>query len=281
VKKFDLDALQTYLTAHFAEIEGWCWQYNYQPIQYLAQRQAKMGSLGPIAEIGVYRGKFFIGLALVKGKCAPHVAIDVFDMQQFSLAGDGSRIRVPKSVSEPQLDDFRANLRRCGIDPDSITILRADSTSLNGRDIEAAVPGFRKFSFFSVDGCHEFTHAYHDIAIAMELTENSGVIFVDDYLHARWPGAQEAVAKHMFGGAPRFVPLYYIYNKLALCHVNFHQDYLEGLQAFYRENHKDVTLRRITRYGWTSLTIEPKDGMPVLAPKQQPTTPEPDAPASS
>lgn len=257
-------ALQNYLSQHYASIEGWCWEYNWQPIQYLAARHREMNTEGPVAEIGVFHGKFFIGLCLLGDGLTPHVAIDVFDMQKFSLSGDGSRIRVPKNSSDAQLETFKSNLQKCGVTLDRVKIIRSDSTNLTPREIERLVPGIGKFSMFSVDGCHEFTHAYNDISLAMELTDNYGIIFVDDYLHARWPGAQEAVAKLMFGGAPKFVPLYYIHNKLALCHVNFHSDYLEGLMEFYRTYHPSSSVRRVTRYGWQSLTIEPKVGAPIL-----------------
>lgn len=263
----NIQALNRYITEDYASVEGWCWEYNWQPIQFLAERQKELNDEnGPIAEIGVFHGKFFIGLALIKEDATgQHTAIDVFDMQQFSLAGNGTKIRTSKDVSDKQMAVFRSNIKRYGIDPDGISIIRADSTNLNGRDIERAVPNFSKYSFFSVDGCHEFTHAYHDLGIAMELTDHTGVIFVDDYMHNRWPGVHEAVAKMMFCGAPKFVPLYYIHNKLAMCHVNLHHEYLEGLHKFLIERHPSTPVRRVTRYGWATLTIEPRPGTPVLA----------------
>lgn len=263
----NLAALNRYLTQQYQGVQGWCWEYNWQPIQFLAQRQAQLSPcIRPIAEIGVFHGKFFIGLALLKqGSKFTHTAIDVFDLQEFSLAGDGSRIRVPRETSDKLLDKFKQNISSSGIDMDAVCIIKADSTNLNAREIEGAAQSFSKYSFFSVDGCHEFTHAYSDLSLAMELTDHSGVIFVDDYMHAHWPGVHEAVAKLMYCGAPRFVPLYYVHNKLAMCHVNLQQDYLGGLQKFLTERHPATKLRPVTRYGWPTLTIEPKPGFPILA----------------
>ncbi|WP_082610182.1 class I SAM-dependent methyltransferase [Bosea sp. Root381] len=266
----DQDSLATldrYLTEQYVNVEGWCWEYNWQPIQFLAQRQSELSQhIGPVAEIGVFHGKFFIGLNLLKAKSRfTHTVIDVFDMQQFSMSGEGKRIRVPKNISDQQLDKFKFNAVSAGIDVDALCIIKSDSTNLLSREIEAAINNYSKFSFFSVDGCHEFTHAYSDLNLAMEMTDHNGIIFMDDYLHARWPGVHEAVAKMMFCGAPRFVPLYYVHNKLAMCHVNLHNDYLEGLFRFLTERHPATTVRRVTRYGWPTLTIEPKSGSPVLA----------------
>ncbi|MGK8235126.1 hypothetical protein ACLGGT_13250 [Roseovarius sp. MS2] len=78
--------LNAYLQTGIHKVDGWCIPQLWQSIWPL--RQA-IGA-GPIAEIGVFEGKFFIGLA----KCFAEnrhdsVAIDVFDLQQFNLDGAG------------------------------------------------------------------------------------------------------------------------------------------------------------------------------------------------
>jgi hypothetical protein len=256
--------LRRYLTTQFERVEGWCWKYTWQPLEFIDARQRELGAHGPIAEIGVFRGRFFIGLASLKSDACSHLALDVFDLQEFSMSGSGTRINVPKEISNQLLSSFRDNIQVAGIRPDAVTIIRRDSVSTTAREIERQIPKFQKFLFFSIDGCHEYTHAYHDLNLALELTATHGLILVDDYLNARWPGAQEAVAKLYFGSAPRFVPLYYVYNKLALCHVNLHQDYFEGLVAFYAKNYPKAHVRAVTRYGWRTLTIEPSSGLDVL-----------------
>lgn len=267
--------LRGYLVDQFESVDGWCWKYTWQPIEFIDRRQRALGAAGPIAEIGVYHGRFFIGLALLKLDHAPHIAIDVFDMQEFSMSGSGTKIRVDKSVSEAQFSTFQSNLKRAGLDGGSIQILRSDSVALSSSEIYKAAGFANKPLFFSVDGCHELTHAYHDIHLAMDLTSQYGLILVDDYLHARWPGVHEAVAKIYFGSAPRFVPLYYVHNKLALCHVNLHHDYFDGLQAYYAEHYREAHVRTVTRYGWRTLTIEPKNGTDVILglPPGEMTTP--------
>lgn len=257
--------LRDYLVCQFEAVEGWCWKYVWQPLEFIDQKQRELGATGPVAEVGVYHGRFFLGLAaLKKDASSPHVVIDVFDMQEFSMSGSGTKIRVPKSISSAQLPAFESNLRRAGFKEGDVRIIRADSVALSPGEIREMVDGLRKFLFFSVDGCHEFTHTYHDLHLAIELTSSFGIILVDDYLHARWPGVQEAVAKLYFGGAPRFVPLFYIHNKLALCHVNLHQEFFEGLQSFYAKHHASAHVRTVTRFGWPTLTIEPRVGSNVI-----------------
>lgn len=259
-----IDLLRRYLQNHFNSIDGWCWRYSFQPLEWLDRRQRELRAVGPIAEIGVYHGKFFIGLQALKADAYPSLALDVFDMQSFSMAGDGTRIRVPTEISSQQRANFESNLVKADVDLSHVRIIRCDSVAIAVRELLKEVPDLQKFTFFSVDGNHEATQTYHDINLSMELTSEYGLIFADDYLNARWPGVHEAIAKLYFGSFPKYVPLYYLYNKLALCHVNLHDDYFEGLRRFYKESHPSAHVRTVTRYGWRTLTIEPRNGLDVL-----------------
>jgi hypothetical protein len=256
--------LENYLRDHFAQIEGWCWKYVWQPIAYIDGVQRSRGEDGPVCEIGVFKGKFFIGLASLKADQEKHLAIDVFGQQQFNMGGSGSPIIVPTSISQRQRPDFEKNLTTCGVGPQSVSILEADSLAIDASQIRPLLGEHSGFSMFSVDGCHEFTHAYQDTKLAMKLTATSGLIFIDDYYHQDWPGVHEAIAKIHYSEAPRFVPLFYIYNKLALCHVNYHSLYLSGLEQHFKENYPSVVVRPATRYGWKTLTIKPQVGSMVL-----------------
>jgi hypothetical protein len=256
--------LHKYLREHFNLIEGWCYKFNWLPLYYLDQAQRQFGRNGPICEIGVFKGKLFIGLMALKHDTRNHVAIDVFDQQQFNLDGNGKPIRVSDSLRHTQRDQFEQNIRQCGFDLKDTTIIQADSLDISFWEIRARPSNFHKFSFFSVDGCHELTHAYNDIKIAFELTSNEGIILVDDYYHADWPGVHEAVAKLYFSESPKFVPLYYVFNKLALCHVNLHSSYLHGLGSYLKANFPVVPIRKVKRYGWESITISPPQGTKIL-----------------
>ncbi len=247
--------VDAYLRGAFKDVGGWCLPQLWRVIQPLRVAMAADGCEGPIAEIGVYHGKFFIGLVKTMGAPAGNLAIDVFDMQRFNLdgAGDGN------------LAQFEANLARCGVDRAGVRSLRADSMTLTAEEVAALRPDEGGgFAMFSVDGCHMAEHTINDIRIAMALTRPEGLIFVDDYYNPDWPGVQEGVAKLYLTDAPRFVPLAYSCNKLILCHLSFHKTYLDALGAFLPSAFPQARLKRQPRFGYPTLTVSPEAGASVF-----------------
>jgi hypothetical protein len=240
-------AVKEYLSAGFNEIRGWCTPHLWQVIQPLDLAQAELGIEGPIAEIGVFHGKFLIGLIKTKNS-EGNYAIDIYDMQQFNLDGAG----------KGDLAALKQNLTLCKIPENLITLYRADSMTLGRNEIDSIRKGSGGgFSMFSVDGCHMVEHTINDIKIAMDLTLAGGIIFVDDYYNASWPGVQEGVAKLYLLDAPRFVPLAYLCNKLVLCHLSYHGAYLSKLKAFLKLNFPSTALKPVKRFGYDTLTVSP------------------------
>jgi hypothetical protein len=86
-----LAKLNQYLSKGIHDVHGWCIPQLWQVIWPL---RSAIGD-GGIAEIGVFEGKYLIGLAETFGSNSERkaIAIDVFDMQQFNLdkAGVGKR----------------------------------------------------------------------------------------------------------------------------------------------------------------------------------------------
>lgn len=240
------DAVSHYLHTSFHQTEGWCIPHLWQAIQPLSEFQTLKGVANPVAEIGVYQGKFFIGL--MKTRPAQfHYAIDVFSMQEFNLDGAG----------RGNLEAFRTNVTKSGEDINSVVCLERDSMALTRGQIEAIRGKTKGFSMFSVDGCHMVEHTINDMRIAMELTIAQGVIFVDDYYNANWPGVQEAVAKLYLLDSPRFVPLLYSCNKLFLVHISYHRQLLARVQSFMQKHFPDTGMKLVTRFGYDTLTLHP------------------------
>ena len=242
-----MQPLKDYLAGPFAKIQGWCLPHLWQSIQPIHEFQVARGMNRPVAEIGVHRGKFFIGL--VKTKCVPkgNLAIDLFDKQEFNLdkSGSGNAVELEKNLAE------------CGISPEAVEIWPADSLTLSDEDLRKITQLCGEFSFFSVDGCHLAEHTLNDARVAMRLTAPEGIIFIDDYYHPNWPGVQEGIAKLYFTDMPRFVPLLYSCGKLFLAHISYHAVYLECVAAFLEANHSGTAIKRVRRFGYDSLTVSP------------------------
>lgn len=240
------ERLLAYLRGPFQHIGGWCSPWLWQFIYPLAERQSAMRVSNPVAEIGVYQGKFFLGLMLTKMAPAHNYAIDVFDLQRFNLDGAGAG----------DLDRFQRNIDAVGISRASIEVLRADSMSLTSLDIQRIRGESNGFAMFSVDGCHKVEHTVNDIGIAMQLTVPEGIIFVDDYTNSDWPGVQEGVAKLYLMHSPKFVPLAVLHNKLFLCHLSYHSEFLQHLIDVSKRL-SGARAKVVTRFGYSSINLFP------------------------
>ena len=247
----------TYLDGPFASVEGWSVAQLWNLIDPLHEYQQRQGLSGPIAEIGVYHGKFFIALALLKAGEGRHAAIDVFDMQRFNLDGAG----------RGNLEKFRENLARCGVPEADVVMRPADSMSLKTPDIAAIREAHGPFAMFSVDGCHMAEHTINDFRIAMELTHPAGIVFVDDYLNADWPGVQEGMARLYLNDCPRFVPLAYAGNKLVTCNLSYHREYLAHLRKALPARYPQDRLKEVRRFGYDCLNVRLPPNGPALAPR--------------
>ncbi|MEJ8572067.1 class I SAM-dependent methyltransferase [Microbaculum marinum] len=242
-----IEHVAPYLDGGIKKVQGWCIPQLWNVIQPLHEYQENAGITGPIAEIGVFHGKFFIGLALTKKGQGKHTAFDVFDLQHFNLDGAG----------KGNLEAFTANLRQFDLPEDETEIRRVDSMALTRRDIAEIRAQRGAFSMFSVDGCHMVEHTINDFRIAMELTQPGGIIYVDDYLNPDWPGVQEGLARLYLNDAPRFVPIAYTCNKLFTCHISYARDMFDHLRETVRASFPNCQVKVVKRFGYDCLNVKP------------------------
>jgi len=237
--------LNDYLETGIRQVDGWC----LPQLWYALWPLAKLIGPGPMAEIGVFEGKFFIGLCKTFGTSPDNqaVAIDVFDMQEFNLDGAG----------KGKLDVFRDNLDRQGVGRDNVECITADSLALRGPDSDDLLKRYGAFSFFSIDGCHEVEHTLNDMRFAMTVTAHHGLIAVDDFTNPNWPGVEEAVARLYLFERPVFVPLLVTCNKLLLCSLSHHARYLNAIDAHFKEHYPETPRKKVRRYGYDTWTIQP------------------------
>ena len=234
-----------YLAGEIHEVKGWCLPQVWQVIWPLSK---EIGA-GAVAEIGIFQGKFFIGLSKTFATSSenPAAAIDVFELQEFNLDHSGTG----------DLAAFQGNLDRFGPGIGAVTIVQTDSLALDRADAEALIARHGRFSFFSVDGCHDVVHTVKDVEFAMSVTAHNGVIAVDDYLNPDWPGVAEAMAKMYLMGSHPFVPLAFCCGKLFLCSLSYHARYLEIIHSYIAANHPETRMKRVPRFGFDTLSVHP------------------------
>lgn len=241
------DKLKNYLEKDIHDVKGWCVPHLWNCLEPIMQFHSSIGLNKPVAEIGVYHGKFFIGLVKSTDSTEPSHVFDVFDMQEFNLdgAGVGSRKALEHNLLVNHVSLSRVILHTI----DSMTIGHSLMTEMGLHS--------GQFSFFSVDGCHTPEHTINDTRLAMDLTCSDGIVFVDDYNNPNWPGVQEGIAKMYLNDYPRFVPLVFTCNKLMLCHISRHQQFLELIASHVSCTFKTSRVKRVKRFGYDTLTISP------------------------
>lgn len=249
IVKQRLADINAYLSQGIHSVNGWCVPQLWQTIWPLAQ---EIGP-GPVAEIGVFEGKFLIGLCKTFGTSGENMAtaIDVFDMQEFNLDAAGVG----------KLGVLKDNLDRLGVGSENLHYVRADSLSLKARDSAAFLDRTGPCCFFSVDGCHEVVHTIHDIEFALSVISGNGIIAVDDYTNSDWPGVAEAVARMYLMSSYSFVPLAVTSNKLLLCGYSFQEKYIRLIQEYVSRHHPKSRIKKVKRFGFDTLTVHHENGI--------------------
>lgn len=152
-------------------------------------------------EIGVHRGLSAILVAALRGDDARFVAIDLFeDMQgeNVSNSGSGSKAHFLSHMSAYH-----------GGSMDFMRVLPALSSSLTMEDLGI------NYSFCHVDGGHSDEETYGDLALCSKVLRPGGILVLDDYFNANFPGVSEGAIRFLHDdGKSKLWPLAIGYNKV-------------------------------------------------------------------
>lgn len=166
------------------------------------------GVHGAVGEIGVFHGRGFVPLALLRRAGERAVAVDVFEQQHLNQDASGAGDE----------EAFHATLRRFGVTA-GVVVLRIDSTALGAEALlEAAGGGVR---LLSVDGSHTEAATSSDLQLAAATLVDGGVCLLDDALNPDWPGVASGLVRHLssvdpLAGHRRLIPFALGYNKCLL-----------------------------------------------------------------
>ena len=151
------------------------------------------GVRGALVEVGVFHGKSFMPLALLRQPDERCVAIDCFEDQSVNIdrsgEGDGvafranvdATMRACCDVGDGGWDDAR-------IGSDWLAVLEMDSTLLADDGAPLACAAGSPARLFSIDGCHTAEATAADLRAASSAMHPEGVVIVDDAFNPDWPG---------------------------------------------------------------------------------------------
>lgn len=190
----------------------------------LLRIQTEFGVCGPVAEIGTFEGRFFIAMAhaLTDGEVA--LGIDLFDWPNPEV-----------------IDRFHANCDRHGVPQDRRITWKADSRTLDARELLAKVGG-RNVRLFHIDGEHSRHALTRDLSLATEVLAPEGLIVLDDMLHPGYPTLMVAVQQYL-EAHPEMCVLCVIdretivaATKFVLCRRAWFERYQERMLTDFKDN---------------------------------------------
>lgn len=247
--------LDAYQSGPFKSINGWVDPVMFVALAAVQRMHDVMKIEGSLIEIGVHHGRFFLALDQLRRDGEPAVAIDVFEDQELNIdqSGKGSRKK------------FESYLMAHGRSPETTTIIAVDSTQIDSVMIaeKLARPRCR---LFSVDGCHTAEHTANDLRIAQKVLTNGGVIFLDDFFSAFWPGVHEGFSRFMLFETPTVVPFAAIGGKLLLTTLATHAECLRHYED-YMSRFDQFKLKWVRMFGYDVLAAA---RMPQQTAKQTP-----------
>lgn len=174
VSDHPLRACAEYFMSGMDGVQGFLHHGAASTVLTLLEAQRRAGITGTVAEIGVYHGKMFVGMALSRKPGERALACDVF--------GDGEN---------DFFGTFSENCRKHSVYGETVQVLRANSQKVTvhqWRDLVA--PSLR---FIHVDGEHTKKGLLHDLLLAHAGLGPGGIIVVDDVFHPWYPELTEAV----------------------------------------------------------------------------------------
>jgi hypothetical protein len=208
--------LARYLSEGQNEVKGWLNPVDAQLIASIGNLQTEHDIGGGVGEIGVYHGKLFIILYLLRNPYEKAFCIDVFEHQELNLDQSGGLVS-PAT--------FRDNVVRHAGSFD-VHVMSRSSEQVAADEILSAVGPVR---LFSVDGGHTAELTLNDLTLAEQSLDQAGVVVLDDYFNRMWPAVSNG-CNQFFQRTNRLAPFAISVNKVFFSCAERAEFYREGLR---------------------------------------------------
>jgi hypothetical protein len=228
-KDYFFDAIQRVGTFAFGE------QLSY--IMMADAYHRARGIRGAVGEIGVFLGDYLFGLGVCARPDERIVAIDLFEDQDANIDGSGRH--------DKTIEYFKDLHRRYIRNEASIEFIKRDSLYLTPGDL-LAKSGQQEYRIFSIDGGHTHYHLTNDLLLVEAVLEHGGVVIIDDYTNAGWPGVAEGVARYFLLSPRRtLAPFLTHWNKLLVTTESKHAEVLAFYEDYAHKHNFNVVKQRL------------------------------------
>ena len=179
----------------FSDIPGFVIPESMAIWDFFLSKQREDGKTGSLMEIGVYRGKSALMLAM---HARPEELLFLIDPSRF-------------------VDEAEITLRR--VKSENLQIIRAKSSaSVSWRSAQN-----RCCRWIHIDGDHKAKTVDNDLRLASKLLADDGIICVDDFFSPRYPSLTYAVCQFLEHHGPEFQMFLCGFNKAYLTRRRNHR----------------------------------------------------------
>lgn len=161
--------LDAYLDRGYEEVKGMSSRFAAAITGQVLKFQSEQGIVGDVAEIGAFKGRYFIAMMMGLQRGEKGLAIDVFNWP-----------------TEATLDEFQANCDAHGLEKSDYTVWKTDTRGMEVADLAGQLRQ-RPVRFFHIDGDHSDLCLKKDLELATAVLHPKGVICLDDMLHPGYP----------------------------------------------------------------------------------------------
>lgn len=193
----DAALVNDYMNNFSKEVEGWFFPIDMLLFALLNEWQQTVSVQGNIAEIGVYKGKSLVLLALLAREGETIYAMDLFEGDLLPATKNAVSRFVPNKKQE------------------QILYFKEDSANYTLDYLRENFP--EPLRFLHIDAGHEHHEVLHTLTLLSPLVADAGVIMMDDYQDREFPGVGSAVLEFCYGdNRSNFVPFLVGANKMYL-----------------------------------------------------------------
>ena len=209
-----------YLSRGIRRVNGWLEKFSAKVIFAIATVQEEWSVRGGIVEIGVHHGKLFILLLTLLSDSEKAIAIDIFENQNINVDNSG----------KGNFDIFCKNIRKYSKNYNNVLFIKDSSLEITHEDIIDKIGLVR---LFSIDGGHTHECTYNDLLIASNSLSPNGVIILDDFFNAYWPGVASGASEFMRLHASDVVPFAVTPGKVFLSKPGIARRYRDALRRIF------------------------------------------------
>lgn len=171
--------LDAYLDKGYEQVLGMSSRFAAGITGGLLRIQTEMGISGDVAEIGTFKGRYFIAMMKALAPGERGLGIDSFEWP-----------------SPACWDEFLANCDAHGVSRADYSAWKADTRDMSLAQLQDKLGG-RAVRFFHIDGDHSDVCLSKDLELATAVMHPQGVICLDDMLHPGYPTLVGTVLRHL------------------------------------------------------------------------------------